>query len=203
MRFALCLFSILAGCEGVPPADFPVDTEAGAVDGKADQSLTWLKVLTCDNGAAVLDVNANERRNVQFVIRDQNIVGYLNNVGAVHSSYGAREVIASGWTGYVDWSAPNGPAVHGQPYGGPGIFYQSDFREIIADYNYYGGQNGSFTRVFRDGAGMKIQYGQIEQTSCLHTSCEYVGDGFGTVCNCDSWQTRFTEKANWYFGSCQ
>jgi hypothetical protein len=194
------LFSfLLVGCG--QPQDFPVDTQASA-EGKADSTATWLRVFNCDDGAAVLDVNGNERRNVQFVIRDQNIVSYLNNAGAVHSAYGAREVVASGWTGYVDWNAPDGPVVHGQPYGGSGVYYQDDFHEMIADYNFFNGQNASFTRVFRDGDGMKIQYGRIDQGACLNTSCQYVGDGFGTVCNCDRYQTSFTEIANWYFQHC-
>jgi hypothetical protein len=199
MSRVLFVSFLLVGCGA--PQDLPVDTEASA-EGKADSATTWLRAFTCDGGAAVLDVSANERRNLQFVIRDQNIVGYLNSAGAVHSPYGAREVVASGWTGYVDWNAPDGPVVHGQPYGGAGVFSQDDFHEMIADYNFFNGQSASFTRVFRDGPGMQIQYGRIDQTDCLHTDCEYVGDGFGTVCNCDRWGTRFTEIANWYFQSC-
>ena len=48
-----------------------------ATTAKADGLTTWLKVYDCD-GAAVLDVDSGERRNLQFVIRDPGIVEYLN-----------------------------------------------------------------------------------------------------------------------------
>src|SRR5436190_12379763 len=76
-----------------------IDEEASS---KADGAL-WYKLYTCNDGAAVLDVNGNERRNLQLVIRDSNIIKFFNDRGVVQSQYGATELILSGWTGYVDF----------------------------------------------------------------------------------------------------
>jgi hypothetical protein len=62
----------------------------------------WHSVLVCDGGAAVVD-NAlvfgrgGEGGKAQIVVRDQNIIRYFNQAGAVKSSYGATEWIGQSY----------------------------------------------------------------------------------------------------------
>src|SRR5512138_3640565 len=120
MRTFILLVSLLApiaACTDAPD-ELELDQEAS---GKADGT-AWYKVYTCNGGQAVLDVNGNERRNLQLVIRDGNIIKFFNDRGVVQSHYGDTELVLSGWTGYVDFGRAHGPVLHYQPYGGPGIF---------------------------------------------------------------------------------
>src|SRR5262249_33748362 len=60
----------------------------------------WQTMMTCNGGAAVLDVDPGERRQAQFVIRDANAINYLT--GAVGLQFGplnrgnGRELIVAG-----------------------------------------------------------------------------------------------------------
>lgn len=176
----------------------PIDEDASA---KADGAL-WYKLYTC-NGNSTLDVNGNERRNLQFVIRDPNIIKFFNDQGVIQTPYGASEAVLSGWTGYVDWTGnPLGPVLHYQPYGGPGIFNRSDFdhTELIANTNYY--NSNPFIRVFRDSGGIKVQAGSIVDTWCGATAQNCPGDGFPCTTYCSEQHTEFQERANWFFNTC-
>src|SRR5262245_58128499 len=135
----------VAGC-GSPPIDETVEQSPASLS-----PVVWEKLLTCDGGTAVLDVNSDERRNLQLVIRDPNIIGYLDSVGVVDPAYNARELVLSGYVAHVDFGSPNGPRMLDYPFGGKGIFDRHDFAEMIANYNYYEG--GPFARIFRDGDG--------------------------------------------------
>jgi hypothetical protein len=198
MKTNLLMLLALAApaCTTQDPYDFAVDNESTA---KADGAL-WYKIYSCDGGAGVLDLNANERRNLQFVIRDPNIIKFFNDTGVVHSSYGATELVLSGWTGYVDWGHTHGPVLHYQPYGGPGVFYPWDFQELIANTDYY--NPNPFIRVFRDGDGIKVQAGHIDIVGCARTETYCPGDGYPCQDSCVDNYTQFTETANWYFASC-
>ncbi|MBX3234455.1 MAG: hypothetical protein KIT84_11600 [Labilithrix sp.] len=193
----LSLFSLVTvGCAASSPEETSGSTEAAITD-------DWQPLLRCNDGAAVLDVNGGERRNLQLVIKKKEIIDYLNRVGAVSSAYGATEVILSGWTGRVNWVEGRGPRLDAQPYGSPGVFKAGDFQEMIADHNTYEGGYGRFVRVAREGAGIKVQFGSIEKRGCAQFESYYVGDGFGTVTSCVSDYSELVEKANWYFDSCE
>ncbi len=196
---AISLSTTLLACTTTSQDQLPIDEDASA---KADGSL-WYKLYSCD-GNNTLDVNGNERRNLQFVIRDANIIKFFNDRGVIQTPFGASEAVLSGWTGYVDWTGdPLGPVLHYQPYGGPGVFNRSDFdhTELIANTNYY--NQNPFIRVFRDGPGIKIQAGSINNTWCGATAQNCPGDGFPCTTYCSEQHTEFDESANWYFQSCQ
>ncbi|HEY5951383.1 MAG TPA: hypothetical protein VIV40_38080 [Kofleriaceae bacterium] len=195
----LTLLAPLAACADQPDDVLEIDEAASS---KADGAL-WYKLYTCNGETAVLDVNGNERRNVQLVIRDPNVIGYLNSRGVIQSPYGATEAVLSGWTGYVDWGGSLGPVLHYQPYGGRGVWNRSDFdsQELIANTNYY--NPNPFIRVFEVGGGIKVQAGAINNTWCGATEQYCPGDGFPCQNYCTEQHTEFVESANWYFNSCQ
>jgi hypothetical protein len=197
MTLAALLTPLTTACVDRTDDDqLEIDEEASS---KADGAL-WYKLYTCSDGAAVLDVNGNERRNLQLVIRDSNVIKFFNDRGVVQSPYAATELILSGWTGYVDFGRAHGPVLHGQPYGGPGVFNRSDFHEVIASYNFYGG--GNFARILRDGAGIKVQFARIEGRGCAQTETYCPGDGFECQTSCVDEYTEMVEQANWYFNDC-
>src|SRR6476469_1447466 len=91
MSIGLFVSLAAAACTEQPGDDLPLDEEASA---KADGA-AWYKLYTC-NGNNTLDVNGNERRNMQFVIRDANIIKFLNDRGVIQTPYGASEAVLSG-----------------------------------------------------------------------------------------------------------
>ena len=193
------LSASLLACTDPPSEQLQLDEDASA---KADGT-AWYKLYTC-NGNSTLDVNGNERRNLQFVIRDPNIIKFFNDRGVIQTPYGASEAVLSGWTGYVDWTGNAlGPVLHYQPYGGPGVFARSDFdhTELIANTNYYA--PNPFIRVFRDHGGIKVQAGSIVDTWCGATAQSCPGDGYPCQTYCSEQHTEFQENANWYFDTCQ
>ncbi len=197
MMLLAVVLRLSAACTDEPQREeLEIDERASS---KADGAL-WYKLYTCNGGAAVLDVNGDERRNLQFVIRDPNIMRFFHGLGMVQLPYGATELILSGWTGRVDFSRAHGPVLHGQPYGSPGVFDRSDFTEMIGNYDYYRG--GRFARIFRDGDGINVQFGQIEGRGCARTETYCPGDGFECSTSCVDEYTEYVEKASWYFNDC-
>ncbi len=196
--FAVIGTILAAACGGTMSAP-SLGTSSDALFGDVPN---WQRLLTCDGGAAVLDVNTNERRNLQFVIRDANIISFLNSVGAVHSAFGAKEIIESGWTGSLEWRAGLGPIIHGQPYGAPGVFNTGDFKEMITEYDTYQGWFGPFVRIAREGAGIKLQYGSIEKRGCKKLTTYCPGDGYPCQDSCEIDYSAYVEKANWVFQNC-
>jgi hypothetical protein len=189
----LPLASAACTAEEAEGEELEIDEEASS---KADGAL-WYKLYTCNGGAAVLDVNGNERRNLQMVIRDPNVMKYFQDRGVVSLPYGATELILSGWTGYIDWNRSYGPLVHAQPYGGQGVFYRRDFKEMFANLTGYG-QASRFTRVVREGNGIRVQFGSIELRGCAEPSTY-----FDCYTTCSQDYTEFVEHANWYFNDCK
>jgi len=59
-------------------------------------AFSWNKVLTCDGGAAVVDVNDFQRNSVQVVIRDPNVVRYIQSKYYANEFPQSSEVILSG-----------------------------------------------------------------------------------------------------------
>lgn len=173
---AMLVAATLVGCIDHHEEDFQLDDQAAS---KADGS-GWLKVLTCDGGAAVLDVANQERRQLQFVIRDHGIVDYLAGAtSAPRDSLvnGAGEIIFSAW---VD----------------NGVFARSDFQAMSAPrISAYDDALHVDPRVYRDSGGVKVLL-TMEQADGFSGTC----DGGGTTCTPTHW--RPAGSTNWWFRSC-
>ncbi len=168
----LCLVSLalplVAGCAA----------EEGATVGEdSPEVVSWNKVLTCDNGAAVLDVDGGERRNLQFVIRDQRIIGYFANEVRVSTR------------GIVDRSGEI--ILRGRQ--NQGVFGAGDFRAMD------GGVDNASVSVRREGQGVKVVFYQ----SIAWSRCD--GDVSPSTGMCSGQTqsgTTYNELANWYFHDC-
>jgi len=163
---------LLFGCAGVE--------EEPAVGGDSQAIVSWSTVLTCDNGAAVLDVDAGERRNLQFVIRDQRIVGYF-----------ASEVRVS-TRGIVERSGEI--ILRGRQ--DSGVWNSSDFRSLN------GGVDNASVSVRREGQGVKVVFYQSMEWS-LCAGGEEPSPSTGMCPGETVRGTTYNELANWYFRDCR
>ncbi len=151
---------------------------------KADGE-TWLKVLDCDGGAAVVDVNDWERRELQVVIRDPNIVNYLatatqlkfgttvaGNIVNAKGEMILRARVDRGVFTPWDFSSMS-----------PSTIHAFDDRLLVTP------------RVFVDGPGLRI------------TMSAAIADGFQGECDggttsCVPSHYRDGGTFDWYFQSC-
>jgi hypothetical protein len=140
---------------------------------------SWERVLTCDGGAAVLDVDNQQRTHLQLVIRDGNILGYLNNVGAVSLQYGQREAVIGG-------------------YQNDGVFGPGNFSYMNA---YAGGGSNTKVYVNRAGSGLSLRF---EQASAGVSCPDDCNDSLSSSCEsrCQPWQSS-RPVANWLFRDCR
>jgi len=137
----------------------------------------WQKLLTCDDGSAVVDVNTSERRSVQLVIRDKHAVNYLGSSGAF-PSYGRGEIVVSGWQE-------------------SGVFQPQDFRGFSASFT---SANDKTTYVWRDGVGLRIE---IEASGTRMGTCGgQCEDPLSSSCEGRCNESYRYEVANWHFRSC-
>lgn len=161
------------GC-GAPLAEEPGE-ESAPLGG-----VPWQKILDCDNGAAVIDADAGERRNLQFVIRDRGIIGYLNSKVRVSTSgiiVASGEIITNGWQDR-------------------GVFQPADFQ------GFKGRLPGVTTDVHREGD--RVKFAIIGERG-FGVRCSGGGDPCsGSDCTCPPGQTPISnvtkvELANWLF----
>jgi hypothetical protein len=139
----------------------------------------WAPVMTCDNGAATIQVDLGERRGVKIVIADQNIKSYLARIGVSDfdaSSYGANDTIQA----YVD----------------QGIFNSSQFsgftRKGVSDLG--SGGYAATVKVYREGKGLKLKANQEYGEYCWEQDS-------GGDCH-DLRTVPYRELGDWYFQNC-
>lgn len=196
---ALAVFSVALGCAAPSEEHGDVDANESALSGP------WQKLLTCDDGAAVLDVFGTNHQLLQVVVRDPAVLRYLNDVGAIRSRFGATEEVVQGTADHVDWTHGFGPRLpRYASQHDPGADGPADFREMLRLPN--GGFPGteifgSFVRVAREGGGMKLQFGRMEDRGCANGPS--YSDEAGEHFQCFEHFTAYIETANWYFEQCQ
>jgi hypothetical protein len=137
-------FSVIAHAEPLP---FPTD---------------WKKILVCDGGAAWVDVNALERRMLQVVIQDEEVIRQLRG----------RTCVDSPW--YMDRPDQRctdgkfiiaGQVTHG-------IFEPGQFQGFVNQGGTYTCHSGSAStlRVTRTGGELKVSYHQEAAQGCCWES---------------------------------
>ena len=162
---------------------------AGAADPATDTSTAaysngpWQKLLTCNGGAAVLDVDSGERRNVQLVIRDRNIVDYLQSKSPDSSMVNASHEIVM---------QASEELIHG-------LFKASDFgADDFWTYRYPDFLDAAV--IQRDGNGIKVTIAKRFDPICENGYWGYQGG-----CNGGSAIRAHVDEelANWYFDDCR
>jgi hypothetical protein len=106
----------------------------GLCSGPQAQAANWQKIAVCENGSAVIDVNTDERREVQLVLRGNDLLGRLHNAGMVYLQYGQQEVVIRGVHSELRQTSPTTAA----PASLGGVFNARDFRKMLANNGQYG-----------------------------------------------------------------
>ncbi len=141
MKTLLCFLTALSVAACAAPASDAEDTTSSE---SAATAAAWHAVYRCDDGS-VLDVNGNERREIQFVVR--------NDAAKKH-------LMRSADPAYFDWNvSPSGEIV----YRGRverGIFYPQDFTRAIAISGrpkvQVGDQWGPTVEITRSGSDITL-----------------------------------------------
>jgi hypothetical protein len=174
-RFTSTFLALAAGVLGACGGTDASDATSSATSAYGSR---WQPALTCNGGAAALDVDPDERRHLQFVIRDPGVINYIT--GAVHQQMtlnrgNGRELIAAGWQQN-------------------GVFQSGDFHGFQSDSSDY----TSRIRVLREGSGVRIVFElhHREGGTCTDWCSDFCCGGYA------GGQDVFPELANWYFESC-
>jgi hypothetical protein len=180
MRSLLLLPLLLVAC-----AADATDEPISSVDENLG-SVSWTPLLVCDGGAAVIDVNANERRDFQLVVRDRNIARYFESA---FPGMGLTNPKGE----YIAKSADRYHA---------GAFYKSDFHQFTEPGNAITGH--PVTIVEREGAGVRVSLveGKVGNLTPFCNGkplgSEYEGFCAGTL------EYRvYHAKADWLFRDCR
>lgn len=108
---------------------------------KVSLAAWWVPVLQCDNGAARIEVDLGERRNVQLVVEDENIRRYL--------------------TGRVLYGRLNNGLFKSSDFQG--------FTQQGGSYTCHSGSAPTF-KVYREGRGLKVSSHQEAAEGCCWES---------------------------------
>lgn len=158
------------------------DGDPAATSAAAFSSNNWQSLVTCNGGAAVLDVDRDERRNVQFVIRDRNVVDYLQSKTQSPMVNAKHEIVISA----------SEQLEHG--LFSPRDFGQDDFWTYRVPDFY------TAAIVQKDGRGIKVTIAKSFEPICEGGYWGYQGGCIGG----HEIRAHVTEElANWYFDDCR
>jgi hypothetical protein len=176
--FGFASLALVAGCTA-PAAE---DDAAAETSEAAYSSGVWQKLMTCNGGAAVLDVDTGDRRNVELVIRDRNVVDYLQSKAPNQMVNAKHEIVIRSGE----------PMMHG--LFSPRDFGQDDF------WSYRVPDFWNAAIVQKDGRGIKVTIAKRFEPICEGGQWGYQGGCWGghTI------RARVIEElANWYFDDCR
>jgi hypothetical protein len=154
LPITLVIAAALAGCSASSASDPTSSSQA------AETTVPWQAAIRCDG--ATLDVNADERRDIQFVIRDAEAIEHLPHgfdLGGEHPVLNADGDFIL--TGHVD----------------QGIFHASDFSRVVVKNgaDVTGGVAKSSASWFPSGGDpndLEIWFG--EYTNWRFRNCAYL-----------------------------
>lgn len=151
-------------------------------------------VLTCDLQAITVYVDRTERRHVTLMIRNREIVKFLDSKGAFASG-----IDRDGENVAADHSAA---VIHGPVLNG--IFHPQNFVRVESGFG--GEYNMTFFEAHRENRGLKITFDDINPVRYwgLIGQCEE-RNGLGECTRAkvpDHRDANYYQKANWYFQDC-
>ena len=212
---SLASLTIVAACAAPSASDAaPTADAAPAIDAGPDAEAavagqiagTWLPVLSCDGGAAVLDVRADERRELQLVIRDSAVLTHF--APFEFFTFGQREFIVSNFLRdplRLELSDPTGPKLVDAQL--TGVFEPSDFRFFIGNARVSRPNStyaGRFYSVFRQGEGVRVELKEIKLNGCAgEVRPRPCGESYGCGFFCDGPDfTSLETLVSWDFARC-
>jgi hypothetical protein len=148
---------------------------AGAVAHAYPFPTSWKKVLTCDGGAATIDINEYERRMVQLVIKDDAIYQYFRSNTRAWSTMKfddqKKEIVVSGGLE-------------------AGVFSPEQFTGFQVNATM-----APAAQIFRSGSGLLVRLVDLKHWVCTdyRENDYYCAEGY--------W-TEDREIQNWFFRQC-
>ena len=128
------LIGLTTACSGGATDDPEAALGTSEANLFAPSRVRFEKLFSCDGGAAYVDVNVEERRYLQLVVKDPNILAYLQRSRAASLPFGATDASFRGFTGVKLFDA-FGPKINASsPYSGRGVFDASQFTHFIGEY---------------------------------------------------------------------
>lgn len=181
-----------------------------ALGAHASAFANWERVATC-NGAAV-DVDTGDRRYLQLVITDVNVMRDLNNRGLARLGFEQQNFVIHGSTFYhMDFDRPTGPKAVYDRDTAKGVFYPQDLHYFVGDglQGLNRGWVGRLINVYREGDGISLQYQNLDAKGCAGKIVPNgnpeggPGDGqWGYYCDGDDY-TALSDIVKYHFDSCK
>lgn len=116
----------------------------------------WIKFFECENGAVHLDVNADNRTNLQLVIAGEDLLSRLYRAQMIWLSYDqclAPQFLLRGEHAELKQLTPTAT----YPATLPGVFYPQDFRRFFFQSLFDG--NGTVIEIERQGSDLVLRNG--------------------------------------------
>ncbi len=129
----------------------------------------WQKIVSCENGAIHLDVNQDQRQNLQMVIKGEALLVPLYRAGMISLQYGQQEYLLRGDHAELRQTTPT----ETHPVSIGGVFNPHNFRKI-----FWQDWNGNAIEVELRGSELffkRLQYSA--GTSCSNENGCYDGGG--------------------------
>jgi hypothetical protein len=165
------------------------------------------RVWTCTG--AVVDVDADERRNLQIVVTDPAALSLLSDRRLIAIPFGATEYVLRGDTrSAMDFGVGTGPKL--QHVEGRGVFAPGDFDDFVHDETGLLNRTlvGRLQTVYRHGSDVTLQFATINAHGCagkIVTSTSCGGEGGGSCphsfCDGDDF-TSFDVAQEYVFHGC-
>lgn len=113
----------------------------------------WTKIFECEHGLVHIDVNADDRTNLQLVIRGHRLLGRLYNTKMIWLKYDQKEFLLRGYHSELKQETPTATF----PKMLPGIFYPWDFYKFFHEEMF--GSNGRVIELERRGNDLVFKNG--------------------------------------------
>lgn len=132
----------------------------------------WQKIVSCENGAVAVEVNTDERRNLQLVVRGDDLLGRLYRAGMIGLQYGQQEYLLRGDHSELRQTSDTETS----PVSLGGVFNSRDFRKMI-----WQDWNGNAIEVERRGSDLFFKRLSYTQGTSCNNPTEYgCGDPDGS-----------------------
>ena len=208
--------SLMSVACGAPTDDVGgVSETAQSVESFDSFTPRWGALLSCDDGAAVLDVAVNERRLQQFVVRSDEVKARFSPFFSVPLVPKRDLIVRTAGTPVsqyqLDFGDPTGPKlVNRKP---TGVFLPQDFSFMIGEATpsisvRNSTAAGRFFSVYREGDGVVLELQELALRGCAGTvrprGCGESGNNqaCGFFCDGPDYTSR-SVLASWRFGKCK
>jgi hypothetical protein len=115
----------------------------------------WQAALSCDGGAAIVDLATGYKQNAQIVIRNRAVLNFFQSHGMAQMRWGQEELVIQGRRGYINHSRSDIDLIT-QDFSGPQSF--DTFTTLQGTLGYGGSANVYHVHRQDGGVAVKLFY---------------------------------------------